>query len=103
MKKIIFLIIAMFCFSKTYALLPPLFHTLSEIETIISDERLVQELGSAEGITKLEKVEGGYLITTFRYQLKVDVNYLHQEKIIGPAQFDLVFHKKTTIDLKCDK
>ncbi len=97
MKKFVFLLISLFALSTSYALLPPLYHTLSEIEAIISDERLAQELGSAEGITKIERVDEGYVITTFRYQLKVDVNYIPQQ-MIGASKFELTFHDKTPIE-----
>lgn len=96
MKKFIFLFISIFTVSSTYAMLPPLYHTLNEIKGILSDERLAQELGSAEGITKIEKNDEGYLITTYRYQLQVDVHYIPQ-KLIGNPKFELKFYEKTLI------
>lgn len=96
MKKIILILISFFAISSTYAMLPPFYHTLNEIKAILDDERLAQELGSAEGITKIEKVDGGYLLTTYRYQLRVDVNYLPQQ-LIGRGKFELKFNEKTPL------
>jgi hypothetical protein len=96
MKKIILILIAVFAVSTSFAMLPPFYHTLNEIQTILADERLSEALGSAEGITKIEKVDGGYLITSYRYQLKVDVNYLPQQ-LIGRGKFELKFNEKVPL------
>jgi len=93
MKKNILLLLFLFISIKIHAVLPPLYHSLNEIQGIISDERLAKELGSAQGIIEIKKVEKGYLITSYKYQLKVDVIYIPQE-IIGSSKFELKFHKK---------
>ena len=92
MKKYIFILIFLFSI-KGFAILPPLYHSLNEIQAIISDERLAQELGSAVLIMSIKKIEDGYLITTNKSCLKVEVIYVPQE-LIGPAKFELEFHEK---------
>lgn len=99
MKKLIFILLAVLAIPSIYAMLPPLGKTLTEIEAIISDSRLAQELGSAEGITRIEKTENGYLITTFRYQLEVDIIEIPQE-LIGAYKFELKFHEKIPLEQK---
>lgn len=99
MKKLIFIVFSMFLMSTMYAVLPPFYHTVKEIETILSDERLAKELGSAEGITKIEKTENGYVITTYKYRLEVDVVYIPQH-LIGPSKFELKFHEKIPFESK---
>lgn len=97
MKRIIFTILFLFALSTSYAALPPLYHTLNEIKGIINDERLTEMLGSAEGITKIERNENGYLVTSYRYQIQVDVNYLPQP-YPGSGKFELKFHEKVPIE-----
>ncbi|MFA6118808.1 MAG: hypothetical protein WCT85_01280 [Parachlamydiales bacterium] len=92
MKKIIFIFIILFSV-KGFAILPPLYHSLNEIKAITSDERLSNELGSAELILEIKKNESGYLITTNKSTLQVDVIYIPQ-KMIGPGKFELKFYDK---------
>jgi hypothetical protein len=93
MKRLFFLLIFLFAFKTSYAALPPLYQSLKEINAILSDKRLSDELGSSQAITGIKRIKNGYLITTFKYQLKVDVIYVPQ-KIMGPAKFELKFHEK---------
>lgn len=98
MKKIILVLLTLFSLSSIYGMLPPLYHTLNEIQAIISDPRLAQEIGSAEAIIKIERIEDSYLITTaYNTQLKVDVIYIPQ-RLIGASHFELKFHEKISIE-----
>ena len=94
MKKIIFILVFLFAAKAAHCALPPFYQSLKEIDTILSDDRLSKEIGSAEPITNIKKVKTGYIIATVNYQVKVDVNYLPQQRP-GPAKFDLKFNDKT--------
>lgn len=98
MKKFIFLLFFLFILQTAHAALPPLYQSLREIKAIISYERLINELGSAEAVIGIKKVENGYLVKTFRYELKVDVIYIPQE-MVGPAKFELKFNQKQLKDI----
>lgn len=92
MKKLFFIFIFLTCV-KTYALLPPLYQSIKEIDQIITDERVQNELTSAEPILEVKRAEGGYIIITNRYSLFVEVNYTPQD-LIRPAKFEIDVHEK---------
>lgn len=90
MRKAVFLL-ACFMFSISgFAMLPPFYQSSAEIKRILNDNRLTEKLGSGQLILDIKKVDGGWLITAPKYELKVDVNYLPAH-MPGPAQFDLKF------------
>ena len=92
MKKIIFIIAFLFL-SKGFAILSPYYQSIKEIDTILSDKKLYDEFGSSEAITDIKKVKEGYVISSQKYTLLVEVIYIPQ-KIIGPAKFELKFNEK---------
>ena len=70
MKKIITLALTLLAIQgSAFAALPPLYQSLTELKTIINDERLGQYLQSGDLITDIRKVNDGYLIETNRGQL----------------------------------
>jgi len=87
------LIILLACFGCTLsAALPPYFHSQKEIVSILEDKRLHNAFGSAFPIVKIEKNKEGYLITTTRQQMQVDVKYIPMPKgLVGPGKFELNF------------
>jgi len=93
-KKVIFILIILFGI-KLHAALPPFFHTLREIEAIISDSRLHEELGGGEPILEVKRVDEGYLILTNRYTLKVEVIYHFPHELwCGIGEIELKFNEK---------
>jgi hypothetical protein len=96
MKKL-FLLVALFIASVSgYSILPPLAEGIREISQIICHEEFSKNLGSENSIRTIEKNDQGYLITTNRCTMQVDVTYLVTE-LIGPQHFILEFH--TPIEL----
>ncbi len=69
-------------------MLPPLHHSLRELNAILSDKTLIEQLGSAELIEQISKTDLGYRLFTTRYILDVVVRYLPSD-YPGPGQFTL--------------
>ena len=84
--------------STGFTLLPPLAQSTREIQAILSNAQMYENLGSAEMIREINRTEKGYLILTHHYAMQVDVQYIHDGKRIGPAQFQLEF--LSPIDLR---
>lgn len=78
--------------SSVYSALPPLVQSINEIKAILLDNRLSEIIPVAESIEKIIKIEHGYLLLTPKFGLKVNVNYLPQEKP-GPLRFNLHFQE----------
>ena len=95
MKKYLFLMLMLS--GSVYAALPPFAQSLREIDAIVSDPEFYELLGSAEAVQQILKTDGGYAVMTRNYYLRVDVQYLPNQKI-GPAAFKLRFSQP--IDLR---
>lgn len=78
-------------FNLSEALLPPLYTTLAEYQTLLSNKELVKKLESGQAILSIERVQDGFVILTPKDVLRVDVVY-EQQNHPGPAKFHLVFH-----------
>ncbi|KPK33176.1 MAG: hypothetical protein AMS24_02040 [Chlamydiae bacterium SM23_39] len=91
MKKIIFIL--SICSSFGFSALPPLYQNSKEIKKILNDNRLYKKLGSDQTIENITKSEKGWIITTPKYTLKIDVEYLPKSKILGPVDFKLHFQE----------
>ena len=74
------------------AALPPLYQNRNEISAILSSPEFGQKLQSGEAILTIQKNETGYLITTNKNVLQVNVIYKHSDKM-GPVPFDLKFEE----------
>jgi hypothetical protein len=97
MKKMIFLFLASVSICQTaFAALPPFAQNLREVEAILTNEQLTEQLGYAQPLDEIKKVDGGYVIITSGKELRVDVIYKPQS-MPGPAKFDLKFHAATPI------
>ena len=93
MKKIITLALTLLAIQgSAFAVLPPLYQSLTELKTIINDERLGQYLQSGDLITDIRKVNDGYLIETNRGQLLAKVVY-QPNNMPGPARFKIEFEQ----------
>lgn len=80
------------CSKAAFALLPPYFQSVKEIEQILTDERLHDILGSGEPIMEIQKMGNSYLIVTSKQSLRVNVIYQPSERP-GPAHFELQFEE----------
>ena len=81
----------------SYAALPPLYQSLNEYKALLKSHELAEKLGSAEGIKDIQRTEQGFLITTHRYNLNVEIVY-EPLPYPGPAQFHFVFHDLEAIN-----
>ena|SRR5579872_7024823 len=82
----------LFLSTTLFGALPPLAQSVREMQAILADSH-IQDLGSAEAILEIVKVDSGYLVISQNYSMLVDVNYKTQEqKKVGPVQFQLQFH-----------
>lgn len=98
MKRWIFALVMVFaCFQTAFALLPPYFQSVKEIEEILQDQRLHDLLGSGQPILEIQKVGSSYHILTMKYFLKINVHYIPRG-MPGPAQFELEFEQPQEIN-----
>ena len=82
----------LFLGASLFAALPPLAQSIREIEPLLVDPRLQEWLRSAVAIQEILYIDGGYLVRTQNYFLRVDVEYLKTTKQAGPILFQLHFH-----------
>ncbi len=80
-----------------FAALPPLAQSEREIQAILNSQEGYRLLGGADPIEQILRVDKGYLVSTRHKEMKVDVNYVKTDKI-GPADFNLYFHKPVDVD-----
>ncbi|MEN9655054.1 MAG: hypothetical protein RL235_1166 [Chlamydiota bacterium] len=81
----------LFATTSLFAVLSPLAQSAREIDTILSDTRLYDVIGSGEAIVQIIKTEGGYVLLTPQHIVKVDVLYLPSHRV-GPIEFKIEFH-----------
>ena len=91
MKKFIFGALFLLMTSTSFAVLPPFYHSVKEIQAIIDDDKLHENLGSGQLIQNIIKTTGGWIIITPKYYMRVDVEYLSSD-LIGATDFKLHFH-----------
>lgn len=97
MKKAIFTILILLSSSSMFAALPPLYQSLREIDAVISDERMAEYFTSADYIEVIKRNEEGFLITSNKRMVQVDVEYI-PAKMVGPSKFQLHFHEAQDIE-----
>jgi hypothetical protein len=85
--------------SSLFAALPPLAQSSREIQAVLSDSQLQTLLGSAEGVQEIIRTEGGYVVMTQNYLLRVDVEYLSASRP-GPVPFRLHFQEPVELGRK---
>ena len=78
--------------SSLFAALPPLAQSTREMQALLADSHLQDWLGSAEMLQEIVRADGGFVVVTQNYSMKVDVHYLPAKRI-GPAQFQFEFQK----------
>jgi hypothetical protein len=82
------------------AILPPLFQTAEEIQTILKGNELGRVLPSGEPIVEIRKTDSGYELLTAHYRLQAEISYLPQKQP-GPAQFKVHYsqaEKRTDVN-----
>ncbi len=97
MKKIIYTISAVLFLSTSFAVLPPLYQGLREIDAIISDDQIRDYFSSGETILEISKNENGYALISNKQKVQVDIEYLHTE-VMGPSKFKLHFQPAEAIE-----
>ncbi len=74
------------------ALLPPVWQDVAELKEILSDKRLNQYLDSAELIQSIERIDGGWKITTNRASLIAKIRP-EPQSMPGPEKFSITFER----------
>lgn len=72
------------------ALLPPLYESLNEYRALLNDQKLSQLFTSGEPIVSVVKNETGFVVTTTRHHVVVEVVY-EKQNMPGPAKFHFVY------------
>lgn len=80
----------LFSCSCVYAALPPLYETLKEFKSLIEDPRLENSFTSGEAIVKIERDEQGFIVSTNKRTIHVQVVY-EPATMPGPEKYKLVF------------
>lgn len=84
------LILALMLNAPLSAVLPPAWQGVAELKSIFESSELQNYLNSADIIQTITKVDGGWLISTNRSQIRVDVVTEYQSRP-GPRRFSLHF------------
>ena len=75
------------------AALPPFEQSNREMRSILMDRKLYELIGSGESILEIKREEGGYVVTTSKHKVWVEVQYLpNHSGRLGPVEYNLVFH-----------
>lgn len=94
MKYFIFILLSFAPLNSLSAALPPLFQGMREIKAIFDDPDTLKYLDSGDVITDIKKTETGYLITTNKKEVLVEIVY-ESSSVPGPVKFHLRFPAKT--------
>lgn len=93
MKKFLFVTVAFLATSQAcFALLSPLSQSIVEYRDLINNPELGKFLNQGETILDIKKVDRGYIITTNRSELFVDLVF-NPSSGPGPQNFRLHFNK----------
>lgn len=76
--------------ASAQAALPPLYESLAELKSVINNPQLTKKLVSGELITKIEKNDQGFLISTNKHTLQAYIDYLPATRP-GPAHYKVRF------------
>lgn len=93
MKKIVCTVLSALLFYTTsaFAVLPPMWQSVSEIETMLQSPYLKEHFSSHEPIEEIRKEESDtYVLRTRSHSVRVRVHY-HPSTRPGPTQFSLSF------------
>lgn len=94
-----FLLASLTLISAAEAALPPLYESISEIQSVLSDQQLGKKLHSGEAIISIQKNDLGYEIATHQNRLQVNVVYEPSERP-GPARYHLQFEDPIPLSKK---
>ncbi len=87
MRKIYLSALLLLSTSSAFALLPPLYESIKEIQTILDNPIFSNFAG--EQILSITKEEGGYNIETTNYFFFAEIQTLPSKKI-GPLEFTVI-------------
>jgi hypothetical protein len=73
------------------AALPPFYQSLNEYRALLNSPELAKKLGSVESIQEIQRTDSGFIITTTKHTMDVDIIFDPQNHP-GPAQFHFFFH-----------
>lgn len=76
--------------STGFAVLPPAWQGIKELQTILQDRALSQHLESGDYIEGINRTENGWAITTNHGHVEIEVKPLPQA-MPGPEKFELKF------------
>lgn len=76
--------------STSYAVLPPAWQGIKELQTILQDKTLSHHLDSGDYIEGINRTEKGWAITTNHSLVEIEVKPLPQD-MPGPEKFELKF------------
>jgi hypothetical protein len=78
----------------TLKALPPAAQVLREWQALLKHPEFAALLSSGETVQKISRTESGFLIETENHIVDVEIRYKGAGGLLGPAQFDLIFHKQ---------
>lgn len=76
--------------TNSFALLPPLYQSMSELQGLLEDPQLSKVINDAEPIMSIDRTENGFRITTNKHAVDVTVK-TRPQRMPGPAKFQYVF------------
>lgn len=87
--------VSLFCVCNLCALLPPLYESLHQIQSVINDPELANKFQPGELIISIERTDDGYLIKTNKSTLIAKVESVPQVTP-GPGHYRVVFGETAT-------
>ncbi len=90
--KITIVNFVLFSFFSNFAsaVLPPYFHRVKELKSVIEDKEVEKKIGQSKMIEGVIKTNSGYQIFTDECKLEVKINYIKSEpERLGPAEFEV--------------
>lgn len=84
--------LALIASAPMFALLPPVWQGVAEIRAILNDPQLNSELNSGDILESITREENGWLITTSKSKVRVQV-IPQPQNMPGPEKFKLKYEK----------
>lgn len=80
----------LFVTSSAFAVLPPAWQGIKELQAILQNRELSQHLDSGDYIEGINRSEQGWVLTTNHSLIEIEVKPLQQD-VPGPERFELKF------------
>lgn len=97
-KRLYLLLVAMTLQMPVYALMPPLWEDVAQIEAILQDQHLKDHLDSGDIIVGINRTKKGWVIVTNHKKLPVKVQALPQS-MPGPGHYAIEFGSAKNVPL----